>query len=277
MDKIPFHNSNKFARIDRLQPFQKSRRELTRSYYNHRRPPNKKLIIRVIGVIAGLLILQSIFQLPWLKINNIVIQGLSQVPEQSVRQDIQAKLDERRFLIFKNNNYFIFKSGDLSEKLVANYFLDNISIKKSFPHTVEITAQERISPFVRQTPDAYYVLSYSGEIKEKTAEPPAGTSIIADERQDTSSNIPFKYLESVSKLVEQWDINEQQLIILKFHLTDEPDQIIASTDRGYRLIFSTTEEYSKQITRLKEILAQNILPQDIQYVDLRFENNVYFK
>ena len=273
-----YKNANKFHRVDKMQQtFAKPRRGLAQNYYQEVKKGKRKRVIRIIQIIILILLLQSIFQLPQLQLNKIEIEGLTNTPANGIKNEIQTVLNQKKWLIFKNSNYFLFSSGDLTERLATEYFLEDAYLDKSFPHTIKFGGKEKISPFVRQTPDAYYRLSYAGETLEQSNEPPKDVYIIADERENKAANLPLSYLEQATKLIKAWDFDPNILSIEKFKLNDETSQITISTNQGYRIIFSTEEEYGNQLQRLKEILQQNILPGDVQYIDLRFENSVYFK
>ena len=278
MPKPVYKRANKFHRVDKMsQPFNKPRRAASQNYYQQARKVKRRRAWRIIQVIILLLLLQSIFQIPQLKIDRIEFRRLENVPTTEIELRLRALLDESRLLIFKNSNYFLFQSRSIEQILADQYFLEDISIQKQFPKTLIFEATEKISPFVRQTPDAYYSLSYTGETLGQSNQPPTDTYIIADERGDLTQNVPLSYLEEATDLLAAWQVDPSLIRLDRFHLTDEPDLLRLSTDKDLELIFGTAEDYTNQINRLEEILQQNILPTDTEYVDLRFANNIYFK
>ena len=277
MPKTLYKSANKYYRVDRLKQFSEPRRRLTRDYYSYNSEQKRGRIIKIISVIAGVLILQSIFRLPWLTITsqNIVIEGLQQVPKEQVLAETESILNKRRWLIFKNNNYLLFRSYDLQTKLENNLFLTNIIIKKTWPHVLKINVQERISNFIRQTAEGYWQLNYDGQTLGQIQTVLPDSKIIADERADQTTSISLAYMEQATKVLKAWTPNLPG--IAKFHLTDEADLINLETVLGYRVLLSTKDDYTAQITRYEAILKQNIMPNNITYVDLRFGENVYFK
>jgi cell division septal protein FtsQ len=272
-----YKKANRFHRVDTLKTPQKPRRNVTQNYYQKERTGKRKKVLRIIWIIIAILLIQSIFQLPQLALSNIELHGFEHAPQDSITRDVEATLQQKRMFIFKNNNYILFKPGMLAEDLSNQYFLENVVIEKKFPSTVVVSGDERISPFVRQTPDAYYLLNYTGETLGQTNEAPNGTIIIADERQNIAETIPLKYLEQATDWLTAWEQRTAAVELNKLHLTDAGGQIIVSTTEDYRLVFTMEEDYALQLARLTAILEQDILPSEIEYIDLRFANNVYFK
>lgn len=271
--------SNRFYRLDTTRVAAEPRRRQVYDYY--REPPAQKTMSRaylVMGIIAIILIGQSIFQVPWLALRHVVIEGLPDIPREQLDQRINPVLEKHRWLVFKNSNYLLFKPGKLQQQLTDDFWLKDVTIRKQFPNTLRISGQERILPFVRQTPEAFTQLDYRGQQLGDLASTTVPTNIvIADERSDRSQWISTDYLEKASAIRQAWNLPAESIAITKFHLIDDDRQIVVSTSRGYRVLFSAQDSYSQQIQRLHDLLDQNIIPATIQYVDLRFGDHVYFK
>lgn len=271
--------SNRFYRLDTTRVANEPRRRQVYDYY--REPPAQRTMSRaylVMGIIAIFLIGQSIFQVPWLALSHVTIEGLPDIPREQLDQRINPVLQQHRWLIFKNSNFLLFKSGKLQQQLTDDFWLKNVIIRKQFPNTLHIKGEERILPFVRQTPEAFTQLDYRGQQLGDLASTTIPTNVvIADERSDRSQWISTDYLEKASAIRQAWNFPTDMITISKFHLTDDDRQLIVSTSRGYRVLFSASDSFGPQIQRLRDLLDQNVIPAAIQYVDLRFGDHVYFK
>ncbi len=271
--------SNRFYRLDTTRVANEPRRRQVYDYY--REPPAQRTMSRaylVMGIIAIFLIGQSIFQVPWLALSHVTIEGLPDIPREQLDQRINPVLQQHRWLIFKNSNFLLFKSGKLQQQLTDDFWLKNVIIRKQFPNTLHIKGEERILPFVRQTPEAFTQLDYRGQQLGDLASTTIPTNVvIADERSDRSQWISTDYLEKASAIRQAWNFPTDMITISKFHLNDDDRQLIVSTSRGYRVLFSSSDAFGPQIQRLRDLLDQNVIPATIQYVDLRFGDHVYFK
>jgi len=254
-----------------------SRRELMfKDYYGQ---PVKKGIPRwlIIGlIVVGLvLIVQSFFNLPVFRIEQVHISGMKYLSEAEVRGYIDQELLRRRWIIFKNNNYFLVSINRMKDRLENEYFLNVEELKKDFPDTLIVKVQERIAAFVLQTPTQYIQLDTRGEwIGEVTG--PSGTqSIIADERTEFGSAIPTDFLENATIIKDNWEQLVPQLQLNKFHLTDDLTRIEVSTDRQFRVYFSPDKELPPQLRRLSIFLEEANLDEPGQYIDLRFDEKLY--
>lgn len=270
-------NLNAFYRVDKVKVPTQPRRQLVHDYYQNPGQKLQRRIIMIITAIAVILLWQASLQMPFLNLTHFDIKGLSYIPSDNLKPAIENILQKKRWVFFHNNNYFLFKQFDLSDKLKADFALKDIVIKKHFPNTLEVIATEGIAPFVRQTPAAYFKLSYTGQTQEQVGTVPEHTTVIADERADQSQDIPLTYLQQASAVLKAWDLSPSLAKLEKFHLTDDADTIMISVDKGYRVYLSPEEDYAKQLGRYKELLGQNYLPAGVQYVDLRFGNYLYFK
>lgn len=277
MNKVKFKAANKYYRLDSLQEVGSPGREKIRKYYESQQTLRLRAIKRWLIIIAIIIVGQSFLQMPFLSLQTIKIEGLKYVPTETIKAEAQKILDKPRLFVFHNSNYFLFQPYDLAATLENQYHLTNIQIKKKFPQTLQISATEKLSPFIRQTPDGYYALDFRGEVIGQISKPEPTNLVIADERADRSQNISLNYIEQATKLYENWPFKPEQLGIEKFHLADTADEMIISTNKGYRVFFTTAEDFAAQLARLQEILSQNAVPEQIEYIDLRFENNIYYK
>lgn len=270
-------NINSFYRADKIKVPTQPRRQLVHDYYQRPGQIIHRRVVIIISVIALILFWQAALQMPFFSLTTIEVKGLTYIPRETIKPRIDEVLQRSRWLFFHNNNYFLFKPFDLADRLRADFALTNITIRKHFPNRLEIVAAESIALFVRQTPAAYFQLSYTGQTQEQIQSVPDKATVIADERTDQSQDIPLSYLQQASAVLKDWDLNPTMASIEKFHLTDDSDSIIVSVNKGYRLYLSPKEDYHKQLARYKELLTQNYLPAGIEYVDLRFGDYLYFK
>ena len=231
----------------------------------------------ILVAIAALLLIQSILQIPFFQIRNIEVKGLTYIPEEEVQALVQSELNRRRFVIFKNDNYFLFVKRKLQERLEGGLYVRVMSIRKRFPRSLVLEIAERLSAFVVQTPEKYYQLDARGMPLQDVAAPQPHQSVIADERSERQSLIPLNYLEALTEIRKAWEARVPQTRIAKFHLTDDQSVITVSTDKQFRVIFDARKDLKKQVERLVVYVQDAGLEQPQEYIDLRLDERVYVK
>lgn len=252
------------------------RASLTKDFYADGEQPRAKLVKRVIGGIAVVLLLQALFQLPFLRLQVIEINGLRYVPDTQVRDIVTSELHRRRFIIFKNDNFFIFSSTTLRKRLDAELQLDIQSIKRRFPNHLALTVKERVAAFVLQTPEHYVALDNAGNSTTPVPGPSGNQMVIADERATKEAALPGGYLEKITHIKDQWASSVTTVGIARFNLTDDAHIIVLTTDKKYKIYFNPDKDLDKQLERLAVYVAEGAAVSPGEYLDLRFEN-LYIK
>jgi hypothetical protein len=259
-------------------PESKSRRPVV--YQDHYALANTHYLKRIRAVVAGIavvLILQSLLHIPLLQLRSVHISGVRYLPEEAVRTAIAEDLSRRRWLLFRNDNFFLFSGGRLSQALENRFLVRVTKVEKRFPQTLSVELVERIAAFVVQTPEKYLQLDTTGASIGESQGPQQGQSVIADERAEWGSAIPQPYLELVTSIKNLWEQRIVGVSIEKFNLTDEADRVTVSTDAGFKVYFDRTKDIEKQIDRLSLFLLDTSIARPSEYVDLRFDETLFVK
>lgn len=230
-------------------------------------------------IIALILIGQSVFQIPLFKITRIHISGVRYLNEEAVYSFVEHELNRRRFIFFKNNNFFITATNRLKQRLENELYVTVTKIDKGFPHTLSLTVDEKISAFALQTQDRLITIGSTGEWVETVVQPSENQTVIADERAIPGSAIDIAYLEALTVTKEEWERSiRPTLVISRFHLTDDSTLIEASTSEGYSVKLRADKGIASQIQRLSAVI-EGIAGSAAatEYIDLRFDESVYVK
>ena len=255
----------------------RQRRELVQRDHYAPGPRINRGLKGVLIVIALLLLVQSIFQIPLFRITNISIRGLQYVPEADVHAFIESELQRRRLLIFRNDNYFLFAERRFKKRLEDRFYVTVTDVNKQFSRDLSVTLIERISAFVVQTPERYIQLDTSGASIGDVAAPHETQSVIADERSDREQPIGQEYLEQITSIKRSWEDTIPGIRIDTFHLTDDQRIIILSTDKDFRVYFDPEKDIDKQIVRLQLFLADTSQQRPGEYIDLRFDESLFIR
>ncbi len=257
-------------------------RRVYRGYYKSQQKKSNKKIIRIIWLIIFIFLLQSIWQAPFLRIDNVNVHNNQDTTVQEIKESIQNELTASRFVIFKNNNYFLFDSQPMKDILITEYNLDNVIITKNFPNTIDITVQEKVSHFIWQKDDSLYLLDSNGALNRQIRALDDKYLIL----QDLRTSIPngdTKFDQNEIDIIHQIYLKWFELIgskarLVRIDIDDDWQLLELHTEVGYYVKLDATEDIIEQLDNLNKILfAGNITGVDIDYIDIRFGDKVFFK
>ena len=142
-------------------------KRVQRDYYSNQKNTNTKKVVRIIWIIVAILAIQSIFQAPYFKVDQIEIAGNQDLSYDEVYETVSNELTASRFLVFKNNNYFLLKTEPIEDILVEKYNLDQATLDKDLPDKLLVTLKEKISHFIWQKDDSLYLLGAKGRLNRQ--------------------------------------------------------------------------------------------------------------
>ncbi|MFA5126521.1 MAG: FtsQ-type POTRA domain-containing protein [Patescibacteria group bacterium] len=253
------------------------------SYYGEYQKKRRQRLIRIIWLIAILLLGQSIFQLPFLQIKNINVSGNQDIDPQEVKLLVASKLHTHKYLIFKNDNYFLASSDALADALGQQYNLSAVTVKKKFPNSLEIVLKEKTSQFIWQKDGTYYLMDAKGALNRQI-EANDNKHLVLDDRrsykpaenQDVFRSDELMAIQSISEI---WQAKiASRAALLGIVITDDWRQLELQTDRGYYVKLDGQGDIAQQMDNLYNVLtAGNISGTDISYIDVRFADKIFFK
>jgi cell division septal protein FtsQ len=252
-----------------------------RDYYSGKKNKNKFRLKQIIFIILILLLVQSVFQVKIFRLNEVELINNEDLDLASIQELIDQHLEQRRYLLFKNSNYFLFDEEVLTNDLIEQYNLDQAKVSKKFPHTIKIDVQEKISQFIWQKDDTLYLLSSKGALNRQISEIDQKYLILQDFRdiRPTGQQIlSANELEIINNIYLNWQkVFVGEPILQKIILTDDLSTIEAQVRIGYRVKIDADKDIVEQLNNLKKVLAGNVIGIDIDYIDLRFGDRVFFK
>lgn len=253
------------------------------SYYDEQVKKRKQKIIRIIYAIIFVLLLQSIFQAPFLSLKKIELKGNSFYQEEEVKKYISDKLAERRGLLFQNNNFFLFNSDKLRDQLITQYNLNDATVRKIFPQKIKVEFIEKISQFIWQKNGAYYLLDAKGQFNGQINELNDQYIILEDSRsyqpQNNENIFRPDEIELIQVIIELWEAKLASTAQIKaIAIGDDWSSFDIKTNLSYVIKINPQNEPVKQLENYRQVLlAGNVVGTDINYIDLRYGDKAYFK
>lgn len=257
--------------------------KLVRNYYQQQSTNKTNRLKQIIFVIFLVLVLQSIFQIKLFRITQIEISDNQELQADEVKNFVQSQLDRSRLLMFKNNNYFLVKINRLTKDLMTNFNLDGAQVTKSFPHTIKIKLQEKISQFIWQRDDTLYLVSAKGVLNRQIEALDEKYLILQDFRAIKPSGeqiLNDNELNLINKIGDAWAANfSDDKSLTRMYLSDDLSQLNVQVKAGYVIKLDATKDINEQLNNLKKVLAENIItdPNSVEYIDLRFGDRIFFK
>lgn len=148
VDEKPQNNSEKPPKSKKKNKKKKQKRN-----------KNNKIVKFIIMLL--LIIATAIFAFvsPIFNINEINVNGTEKIDVQTIISLSDLKIGDN---IFKNNKI------DIKNKIMENAYVDNVTIKRVLPNSIEINIKERKAKYQVQIMEGYIYIDYQGYILEKS-------------------------------------------------------------------------------------------------------------
>ncbi len=221
-----------------------------------------------------------------LAIQRVSIDGLNQIDRMAFETEVRAYLDQRALLFFHRSNQFLFSGADFQLALEGAFTFASISISQAGKE-LRITVKERTSNLLWET-DKEYVVDLQGVITR-----PLQRDVPSD--AELAFRLPLFYdINQVAVLIGVPVLTPEEITqVFRFHeillsqgipYTQTRVNRLAGgwmsivTQVGYEIYFDVTGDIEAQGESLKTVLATQVEdPEDLEYIDLRFGDHVYFK
>ncbi|MBU0531755.1 hypothetical protein KJ910_04685 [Patescibacteria group bacterium] len=253
-----------------------------------RQIPRRRSRLRwpVLGLIVLLLILLVFFLFaPGFTINRVVVQGNEYIDSHQIEEAAWEQLHERRFLVLPGTNRWLVNENAIREELDAQFVFDSLEIRQE-GSTLLISVKERVSSLVWSTAERNYFVDRTGAVtRELMSEEIEATTTGLPQIFDQSNNevkIGSSILNTniIQGMFDFINLLGQEGIYIEYLSVEssESQWLLAHTKDNYDILFDPTEEIERQVNNLFVIIRESVEDiTQINYVDLRFGDHVYFK
>ena len=254
--------------------------KVKRDYYNTNRVSYQKTVVRIILVILVLLLVQSIFQIKYFKIEKINLVGQNDLSVEEVQQFIISSLTKTKFFFFEETNYWLAPIDELSYELKEKYNLEEAKIEKKWPDSLLVTVKEKVSHFIWQKDDSLYLLDAQGLLNRQISVLDDKDLVLEDKRDYRPQGEQIFTTEEI-EVINQIYLNWNDLIAPKVKMSKitiyNDWNIDLHTETGFYVKIDKDQDIKEQLNNLRAVLEENITGVDIDYIDIRFGDKVYFK
>ena len=228
-------------------------------------------ILLIIGIIAVFA-----FTAPIFNIKNIEVKGNNQIPKDTIISISKIKKGEN---IFKTNNSVI-------QNIKENQYVDEVSIKRKLPGTLQITIKERSVKFQIKLINSYAYIDKNGYILETSsvkAEVPiiVGFNITENEllNKKRLEITDLEKLNKILKVIEASKATEIDKLITEINIENENNYCIYLESQNKKVYIGDTNDLTKKMLYLKKIIDEEKENNGTVYVDGDISNGFkpYFR
>lgn len=275
----------------------------------------KNTILLITSLIFILGWVALMFYLPFFKITTINITNTQITNADEVREYIKGSWLYKNKII-PSDNYFLLRRRSMEQGIVERFGLQDTSIKKIFPHEIEVVIQEKICSVIYYDGRSYYLIDKFGKIITpilndiKTA-PNTTTPEVGEANSNTSTpiitfstekpdvdlirkefnNQPIIFDEAATGKNENGELLSSNLIenIIDWHLGFETENLgqikyfyIENPTAGIK-VFTDQNWYvlfdhkADLTTQLNNLKTILAQAEPQEYIDLRFGEKIYWK
>lgn len=218
----------------------------------------------------------------WLEIKEVRVQGTKEIPVEHIVAVVESSFWQG-FLGIPQNSILLVNTKELKENLLNNFSaVSKVSLKRSFPKTllVKIEEREQIAtwcrdsacfaldrqgiPFKEVTHTSEYVVFYSKGnpvLGQELIHPSLLTMLLDFTEIFVGAGEPVRFLTAAFEIGQE-------------------GQVQGISKEGFKIFLDLKEDMQWQITKL-ELALQEKAPRekrgDLEYIDLRFGDQVYLK
>jgi len=250
------------------------------------------------GMLAGLAYLFFVSHV--FEVQELDVSGNEEVKEGAILQAAEGSIEKRvgvgPFTIFITKSIFLVGPSQLEDVLMRlSPHIGRVEVSKKLPGTIKLEIEER-QPFAEICilSGECYKADKKGIVFEKSADvkkqAEADVEVFQVERADLVIRVREStryelgkeavqplYLLGVKQVREKIKNNSR---IEAGELLLEEDKLVVSTLRGLKLYFDLDKDIDDQLFNLDLVLREKITDEkleELEYIDLRFGNRIYYK
>lgn len=265
-------NAKEKSFLSRYRP-----RQMRNPFFPKRERPKpwKKLIFTL--ALLFILFVSFVFLSPTFVITDIIVEGTQTIEPEIVQTETRAALTRRSYV-------FLYDKNALIEHLTKTLPIETLEVTTQYPNALILSINERLPFAILESGGEERTVDRTGIIMQNLA-----TELIQELNFRMIASEPISIgvgerLFSETKLnnikqVRELIAEQTPVEVTAMQFTNqESDSVQFVVNEGWLIYVDLTKNISQQTTKLATVLRDSIEDRSVlEYVDLRFEDRVYFK
>ncbi len=218
---------------------------------------------------------------PLFQVEEILVDGGAEINNNQIKNFIEHKAERKAPFLSSKSTFFFSVRKTEEEILKKAPSVGGVHINREFPNKLKVLIRERkpIAFWCREKDkDQCFFIDSEGVAFQKTEKISTERPIIVS-RKELDERRQILKKEELSRFFLIFDHLLQEDIASIFFYMDEYGEITAHTDQGIEIYF-TLENVQRELDNMKIILKEKLSREeveDLEYIDLRFGDRVYYK
>jgi len=244
----------------------------------------------LISMAFAAVLVYVLFFSPFLEITSIEVNSNDYVENNLILDKINSQISGKYFDTIKKNNLLLVRTGKIKKDIQAEFrIIREIRIKREFPSKLVVNIVERKPQMVFCSTENCFMLDENGEAYDNyflSEENDKNDFIILLDESSKKINLgeivlEKKYMEYVQGIKGELSARLEMEVENNFRVVSLISKDIrVKTKEGPEIYFNENINLEKEIEMLKVVLENKIEKnqrQDLEYVDLRIDNKIYYK
>lgn len=253
-------------------------------YFGNKKPEGKKggfntkKYLKILAVIflAYLVIYSDLF-----KVKTIEVNGTDMIDKAELKQLISDQISHRRWLILPQDNLLFLSKRQIVSKINVQYALADLKIDRGW-HKLTINIVEKVSYLIVYNKQKFFFADNRGVITKEITQEEATrywTKFpILNVSRDTNIGDTIVSEKMVSYILQLNEKIKALGIEINGFENEEEFGAILVAKAGWRAKFDINSDLDLAIENMQIVLKEKIKDlNNLQYIDLRFGNKVFYK
>lgn len=256
--------------------------------YNKFKPKRKRFSLKnrflwsiILFLIAFLIIFYLICFYSFFQVKGIEITGNQKVSTDEIRN--LTELNFPRKILFFHSKSILLIDPKKNEGEILKQFpqIGAVYLERDLPEKLIISIEERKPAAIFEKGEELFFIDGEGVIFEKVSEK-NNWLIVKNPSFEKEPKLGEEAVdkEKMSQILKiQSGLKESNIEIISTEVVSR-QRINAKTSEGWEAYFNSQDDVSNQVFNLNLVLKEKISPEErrnLEYVDLRFGNQVYYK
>lgn len=278
-------NREKSLRSYRENRLKNSGSSSNRGHFNWRR-----VFYGLIFLVFVSTIIYILFFSEFLLVMQIQINGTAAVNEQALKERVEQNMQRKYLNFLKKENLILIDKTKIANDLLDNFKrIKSVEISKKFPNTLVVSVQERDAMLIICAQNCFVIdeqgvpympadpqLDFIQANKFVTLVDDSNREIRIGEEVANPNFVQFA-LEAKKRLAEEANLETEDELHTPRIISGD---VKLKTKEGWEIFLNQEIGMDKELEMLKVVLADKIdknRKSDLEYIDLRLDNKVYYK